>query len=748
MTGFRRLCCLFATLVALSGGASVRAQPAELTTVREVVALDGVAAGRNPRPARLRGVVTEVGTSGDSVTVDDGQSGVGVMLAPGMTCPALGDEIELAGTTMTFTVSGFSHARVLASQLVIKGRGTLPAPLPLSLSELNSFRHFERWVRIEAHVVRWKYRRSNNELVLVLAGPDDWTTIAVRSTGRPELVSRLMGAKLRLTGINAGANTHDAFGALIVPSLAHLEFLAEGSADIFAAPLVSMRDIAERKVELGARVKVRGTVLARFGERIVYLRGAEGLAQCVYLLPPHGGNTVWEEFADAGALPALKPGDQVEVIGSPPLQEWASTPGAYTMHFCHIRVTGSQLPEEPVKATLPAVAAGGWTHDFVQVRGRLLALNEVPLDRQRRTGMLLESGGTRMDLIYQAAGSTSFDTLKVDDEVLVSALVDRATSAEPRQLRLISPGDIKSLGLSPVVRTQRLWVWGSGGAAVLALLASWIAALRRSARFQAAAAANLEQSVNERTADLQAAQVELQAALGRERELGELKSRFVSMVSHEFRTPLGVIMSAVELLLHYSERLPEDERRNQLDSIRGSTKHMGDLMEQVLVLSRADAGKIGFRPQPIHLPSLAEKIVDETQSLTGGRCRIVLETGAEIATAHGDESLLRHILGNLIANAVKYSPAGSEVHCRISRESECAVFVVADRGIGIPEKDRPRLFEAFHRGSNVGETPGTGLGLVIVKRCVELHRGTIAFASETHAGTTFTVRLPLFVQPA
>lgn len=748
MPWFRRFRCLLATLVALGLGASAAAQTGELTAIREVVALDGLAAGKSPRQVRLRGVVTEVSPPRDSFTLNDGQLGVGVTLAPGLLCPSLGDEVEVAGVSTTFIVSSHTHPRVLASRLAIQGSGTLPEPLALALAELNRFRHFERWVRIEGHVVRWKFRRSTNEVVIVLAGPDDWTTVAVRAPGRPEFVARLMGAKLRLTGINAGSNTHDAFGALIVPSLAQVEFLQEGSADIFAAPLVSMRQIAEGQVERGARVKVRGAVLGRLGERILYLRGSDGLAQCAYLLPPHAGSASFEEFADAGPLPALKPGDQVEVIGSATEQEWPSAPGPYTLHFCHIRVIGSQTPGEPVQTSLGEVAAGKWTHDLVQVRGRLLTLSEAPVDRQRRTAMLLESGGTRMHLIYQSAGSTPFDALKIDDEVLVTAFVDRATPSDPRQLRLASPGDIKSLGLSPIVRTQRLWLWGSGGAGVLALLAIWIAALRRSARDQAMAAANLERSVEERTADLQATQVELQAALGRERELGELKTRFVSMVSHEFRTPLGVIMSAVELLLHYSERLPEEERRNQLDSIRGSTKHMGDLMEQVLVLSRAEAGKISFRPQPLDLLSLAEKIVDETQSLTAGRCPIVLQAEGELAAAHGDESLLRHILGNLIANAVKYSPAGSEVSCRIRREDECAVFVVVDRGIGIPEKDRARLFEAFHRGSNVGETPGTGLGLVIVKRCVELHGGTIGFACAPAAGTTFTVRLPLFGTPA
>lgn len=744
MTLRRLLSCLCAIGLAHTLGAAEPGPLPELKAIREVVALDGLDAGKRPRPVRLEGVVVEIGPAGESVTVNDGQTGLGVMLAPGVTCPAIGDRVEISGLTMTFTVSGQSYARVQASQVRNLGPAVLPTPVDLSFVELNSFRNFERWVRVVGHVVRWKFRRSTNELVILLAAGDDWTTVAVRTPGRPELVSKLFGAKVRLTGINAGTNTRDAYGSLIVPSLAQLEFLREGNPDIFETPVVTARALIDRKVEPGARIKLRGTVLVQLGERVIYVRGADGFAQCVYLILPFVGNAAWEEFADAGAIPTLRPGDQVEVIGSPIDGEWANSPGPYSLGFCHIRVTGSQPPAEPILTTLPEVAAGKGTHDLVHLRARLLSISEVPFDRQRRTAMLLEAEGARLYLIHQAAGSHNFDAVKPDDEVLVTALVDRATTTEPRQLRLISPGDLKSLGLSPVVRTQRLWLWGGSGVAVLALLGSWITALRRTARVQAVAAASLEQSVGERTADLRRTQDELQVALGRERELGELKTRFVSMVSHEFRTPLGVIMSAVELLLHYSERLPEEERRGQLESIRDSTRHMGDLMEQVLVLSRADAGKLSFRPQSLDLPALVEKIVDETQSLTGGKCRITLEAGDDLAGADGDESLLRHILGNLIANAVKYSAEGSEVVCRLRREGEFAVCQVVDRGIGIPEADRARLFEAFHRGSNVGQTPGTGLGLVIVKRCVELHRGRLDFTSATDAGTVFTVRLPLF----
>jgi len=171
---------------------------------------------------------------------------------------------------------------------------------------------------------------------------------------------------------------------------------------------------------------------------------------------------------------------------------------------------------------------------------------------------------------------------------------------------------------------------------------------------------------------------------------------------------------------------------------------MGGLMEQVLLLGRAEAGKLTCKPQPLDLAGFAERIIDETQSVSNRKCPITLQTEGDLTSIPLDEALLRHILGNLVANAAKYSPAGSEVMLNIRRNLTEVVLNVIDRGIGIPAKDRARLFEAFHRCSNVGDTPGTGLGLVIVKRCVDLHGGTIEIESETGRGTTFIVHLPLF----
>ena len=254
----------------------------------------------------------------------------------------------------------------------------------------------------------------------------------------------------------------------------------------------------------------------------------------------------------------------------------------------------------------------------------------------------------------------------------------------------------------------------------------------------------LEERVQRRTNELETARADLAKALEAERDLGQLKSRFVSMVSHEFRTPLGVTMSAVELLQHYDHQLPADQKAELLSDIRGATTSMAGLMEQVLLLGRVEAGKLGFRAQPVDLLTLAEKWIEEVTAVTQAKCPVHVQMGQDLQGAQADEALLRHIFSNLLSNAVKYSPAGSEVVFSVQRQGSDAVFSVRDSGIGIPEKDRPHLYEAFHRCENVGQVQGTGLGLVIVKRCVEQHSGSIDFESETGRGTTFTVRLPLF----
>jgi PAS domain S-box-containing protein len=240
------------------------------------------------------------------------------------------------------------------------------------------------------------------------------------------------------------------------------------------------------------------------------------------------------------------------------------------------------------------------------------------------------------------------------------------------------------------------------------------------------------------------AEAELQRTLAREMELSQLKSNFVSMVSHEFRTPLGIIQSSAELLRDFYQKMPSSEREEQLGSITRNTRRMAGMMEEILVLSRLDAGKLDFQPAALNLNAFCRRVVDEVLSATNRRCHIELLLGPVPAQAQADERLLGHIFTNLLSNAVKYSEPGTAVRFSVELDGPDAVCTIRDEGIGISEEDQQHLFKAFHRGSNVGTRPGTGLGLLLVKRCAELHGGRLQLNSKIGEGTTVTVRLPVF----
>ncbi|MBI5277054.1 MAG: PAS domain S-box protein [Burkholderiales bacterium] len=237
---------------------------------------------------------------------------------------------------------------------------------------------------------------------------------------------------------------------------------------------------------------------------------------------------------------------------------------------------------------------------------------------------------------------------------------------------------------------------------------------------------------------------EIRGALEQQKSLNELRSRFVAMTSHEFRTPLAAILSAEELLRHYGDRLAQPERLEVLDSISTGVQRMSRMMDRVLLLGRADAQMLDFKPARVDLPALCRQLVDEARAEDkAGRCEVVTDWGAGVGSGTYDEKLLRHVFGNLLSNAIKYSPEGGQVRFSVRRDGgDDMVFQVSDQGIGIPADEVPHLFESFHRASNVGAIPGTGLGLAIVKNAVEMHGGTIHVDSQLGEGTTFTVRVP------
>ena len=244
------------------------------------------------------------------------------------------------------------------------------------------------------------------------------------------------------------------------------------------------------------------------------------------------------------------------------------------------------------------------------------------------------------------------------------------------------------------------------------------------------------------------AEVEILNALAKEKELGDLKSRFISITSHEFRTPLATIMSTAELLEYYE--WTKQEEVEQLHLIQEAVKHMLELLNDLLFIGTAEAGQVRLNPEPLLLNEFCQELVAEIQrgigvNLTDSRLvhAVRFASQGESFLACLDKKLLRQLLGNLLSNAIKYSPEGGDVLFKLTCQDDKAIFEIQDRGIGIPREEQSRLFEFFYRAKNVGAIAGTGLGLAIVKTCVDLHRGEIAIHSEVGVGTRFTVSLPL-----
>lgn len=242
---------------------------------------------------------------------------------------------------------------------------------------------------------------------------------------------------------------------------------------------------------------------------------------------------------------------------------------------------------------------------------------------------------------------------------------------------------------------------------------------------------------------LQKLNTETCEALLREQELNNLKSRIITVISHEYRTPLTTILSSAQILDHYGHKLSEDKKANHLQRIQSAAHHLTDLVTDVLDISQADTGSVEFKPFPLDVELFCRQLVEEIQKSKGQEHPITFVALGNSSSYLADEKLLRQILTNLLSNAIKYSPCNSTIHFSLQCQEKTTVFRIRDRGIGIPTEDRPQLFKPFERGSNVGTTSGTGLGLAITKNLVDLHGGQIVVESEVGVGTTFTVILPL-----
>ncbi|MBB1645664.1 MULTISPECIES: PAS domain-containing sensor histidine kinase [Sphingobacterium] len=260
-------------------------------------------------------------------------------------------------------------------------------------------------------------------------------------------------------------------------------------------------------------------------------------------------------------------------------------------------------------------------------------------------------------------------------------------------------------------------------------------------------AAELEHKVSERTRDLislvselEKAKAEVSKSLEKEIELNQLKSRFVSMASHEFRTPLSSVQLSASLIEKYSER-PDDKANiiKHTNKIKSAVQLLTSILNDFLSLEKLEAGIVVMNKQYINLVELAEEITEEMQLICKKNQHIVYQHTGEIGHFTLDPNLLKNALVNLISNAIKYSGEDTLIEFTTCIDDEGCLISVKDNGIGIPEEDQVHLFEPFFRAHNTGNIPGTGLGLNIVKRYIELMAGQMEFESEVHKGTSFRV---------
>ncbi|WP_442947022.1 ATP-binding protein [Nostoc sp. UHCC 0870] len=243
---------------------------------------------------------------------------------------------------------------------------------------------------------------------------------------------------------------------------------------------------------------------------------------------------------------------------------------------------------------------------------------------------------------------------------------------------------------------------------------------------------SLENRVEERTAELVKAQ-----------EINQFKSEFVSMLSHDIRNPLNTILLAAGLLQDNEEKLSQEKKHSHFKMIRSAIKNMAQLLDEVSFIGRADAGKLWCDLIAIDLEAFCRQIVEEAQlSIKDKHLTVIFNCPQKLEPVLLDESLLHHILGNLLGNAIKYSLPSGIVNFELFGQEHAVIFKIQDWGIGISPQDQKHLFQPFHRGENVGGIAGTGLGLSIVKKCVDAHQGEILVHSEVGVGTSVTVILP------
>ena len=692
-----------------------------IRTVRQLLDLPKPEAQRH-YPVELRAVVTYFDSASRTLFVQDPTAGVWVYRTFPQTNLHAGDLLSIKGVSDAVNVSS-----VRPRELSVVDTAPLPATRPATYDRL--IHGTEDCQRVQTRGVIRSMRWHDGLLQMALVSGHDRVDLYLPDFGHLPLPTNLVGAEVLADGVcsmRASPEGQMAGFWFYVQETNHLTILRPGATDPYQLeirPVKSLWTYGTR--DSGTQVHIRSTVTFAAPDRI-YVQD-ESSPLLVRLRPPWAHGDPNGRYHDPPPSPPVQPGDIVEAWGylSP-----RTTPALEDSQY---RRVGRGVSPSPVFLQVPEAVAREMDGQLISVVGQLLERESYFAASHTNRVLILQGDGVVFEAQLSHAPTPDWG-IAPNSMLRLTGINSIQPDAwnQPRPFRLL----LRGAGDVTVLRTpSRLTLRNASRLAAAGLLAAlvvigWNFILHRQVRLQTA-------RLSERTEDLR-------KALFAEKELNQLKSNFVSIVSHEFRSPLGAIQSSAELLKHYYDRLTPPRRGKLIEDIIGATNDMARLMEDVLLLSRVESVRYEFQPRPLSLAELCQRLSDEVSSATHARCPIRMVLGPLPDRTRGDEGLLRHILNNLLSNAVKYSPAGTPVEFGVEQDHQEAVFTVQDRGIGIPIEDQPRLFQAFHRGNNVGATPGTGLGLVIVQRCVALHGGTLSIQSQPGAGTTATVRLPLF----
>ncbi len=724
------------------------------TTARQLRDLARREAARR-YPIHLQAVVTYFDPAQQNLFVHDGTGGLWVLRTFRQTNFHTGDLLEINGLSEAWNGPGLT-----AKSIKVLGTAPLPAAHWTTFDRLASGDEDCEWLKIRGVIRSMAYRFEL--LKIDLAVGKDHVPLYLPGYGERPLPTNLIGAAVEAQGVcSMKFNTNGQIYGFwyYVPNTNFIEVLRPAPEDPFAGDTRPVREFRQwRRIGPDDLIKVKGVVTWASDDQRIFLRDETGSLQ-VRLQQRWLRDDPAGRYLDPPAVEPARPGDVVEAVGYPSLGEFG-----FVLVDARYRGVASAPPPPPRPMNLGDALEPKFDGELVSVEARSLDREPRRSAQPNEKVLVFQAEDTTFEVLLPAAAASRLRLVKDSLVRLTGVNVIQANQwlkGHSFQLLLRGPEDLT------VLQTPPRWTWldaakfGAGASLVLFAGFAWVLALRRQVQVQTA-------RVSERTSELRAAnedlkkeiavreraeagvrraEAEVRAALEKERELGELKTNFVNVVSHEFRTPLGVILSSSEILASYLDGLQPAERAEHLADIKACACHMTSLMEDVLVLGRVEAGKMQFRPAPLDVPNFCRHLIDEVLSATNRQCPIQFtEEGAD-GPARGDEGLLRHILQNLLSNAVKYSSPGKTVGLAVRRDGPDAIFTVRDEGIGIPAEDLKRVFTAFHRGRNVGPLPGSGLGLVIVKRCVELHAGSIHLDSTEGAETRVTVRVPLFVPP-